>query len=75
MMTSLEIRVLVRTNGEIVLPAMPDLPPGEYDAVIVLEGPNVNDEREPLVLPVLDMGAWPESLSLRREDMYGDEGR
>ncbi len=25
--------------------------------------------------PVDDLGPWPEGLSLRREDMYGDEGR
>ena len=31
--------------------------------------------KEPLNFPVDDLGAWPESLSLRREDMYGDDGR
>jgi hypothetical protein len=25
--------------------------------------------------PVRDYGPWPEGLSLRREDMYGDDGR
>jgi len=25
--------------------------------------------------PVDDLGPWPEGLSLRREDMYGDDGR
>jgi hypothetical protein len=25
--------------------------------------------------PVHDVGLWPEGLSLRREDMYGDNGR
>ena len=32
-------------------------------------------KREPLDLPVLDVGPWPEKLSLRREDMYDDDGR
>ena len=31
--------------------------------------------REPLDFPVDDIGPWPEGLSLRREDMYGDDGR
>ena len=31
--------------------------------------------REPLDFPVDDLGPWPEDLSLRREDMYGDDGR
>ena len=25
--------------------------------------------------PVDDLGAWPADLSLRREDLYGDDGR
>lgn len=30
---------------------------------------------EPLDFPVDDLGPWPEGLSLRREDLYGDDGR
>jgi prevent-host-death family protein len=25
--------------------------------------------------PVIDAGPWPEGLSLRREDIYGDDGQ
>ena len=32
-------------------------------------------EKEPLDFPVDDLGPWPDDLSLRREDMYGDDGR
>ena len=31
--------------------------------------------KEPLDFPVDNPGPWPEELSLRREDMYGDDGR
>jgi hypothetical protein len=31
--------------------------------------------RQPLDFPVDDLGPWPEDLSLRREDLYGDNGR
>lgn len=31
--------------------------------------------KESLDFPVDDLGPWPEGLSLRREDMYGDSGR
>lgn len=31
--------------------------------------------KEPLDFPVDDLGPWPEDLSLRREDLYGDDGR
>jgi hypothetical protein len=33
------------------------------------------NKREPLDFPVISVGQWPEGLSLRREDMYGDDGR
>ena len=32
-------------------------------------------KRKPLEFPVISVGKWPEDLSLRREDMYGDDGR
>ena len=31
--------------------------------------------RKPLDFPVISVGKWPEDLSLRREDIYGDDGR
>ncbi len=31
--------------------------------------------RQPLDFPVDHVGQWPEDLSLRREDLYGDDGR
>lgn len=31
--------------------------------------------KEPLDFPVDDLGPWPEGLNLRRENMYGDDGR
>jgi hypothetical protein len=37
--------------------------------------PKTTTGREPLNFPVDDLGPWPEGLSLRREDMYGDDGR
>ena len=32
-------------------------------------------EDDLLDFPTDDLGHWPEDLSLRREDMYGDDGR
>lgn len=31
--------------------------------------------KESLDFPVISVGKWPDDLSLRREDMYGDDGR
>lgn len=32
-------------------------------------------KHEPLDFPVDNLGKWPKGLSLRRADMYGDDGR
>lgn len=32
-------------------------------------------QNQPFDFPVISVGHWPEDLSLRREDMYGDDGR
>jgi hypothetical protein len=55
------------------------IPAGEYTATIERR----DAAKRPLTtqpvnldwLPVRDLGPWPEGLSLRREDMYGDDGR
>ena len=33
------------------------------------------DDREPFDFPVISVGKWPDDVSLRREDLYGDDGR
>ncbi len=59
------------------LPA--DVPPGEH--VVVIQIADRPARQLPALafdaadLPTLDLGPWPEELSLRREEMYGDDGR
>ena len=44
--------------------------------VAKLIGQSTAAEGHPLnPFPVIDVGPWPEGLSLRREDLYGDDGR
>ena len=76
-MTIINTRLTVAPNGSIST-ATP-LPTGEHVASVEIR------ERPPRQLPTLpfdvdalpihDLGPWPEGLSLRREDMYGDDGR
>ena len=35
----------------------------------------IKTNKQSLDFPVDDLGVWPETLSLSREDMYGDDGR
>ena len=42
---------------------------------LAAQPPQQPTQRPPLDLPVDDVGPWPEGLSLRREDWYGDDER
>jgi hypothetical protein len=66
----------VTRDGTLTARVPPDVPPGEHRVVLALEdGPAAGDQRPPLDFPVDDWGAWPEGLSLRRKDLYGDWGQ
>ena len=74
------IRIQVAEDGTISgrAPAG-ELPPGEHVARIeVRERPPRQLPALPFdvgALPTLDLGPWPEGVSLRLEDMDGDDGR
>ena len=71
-MTVITTRLTVSPDGAIST-ATP-LPAGEYEAAITASATTPKPRRSVLDLPVHD-GPWDDSLSLRREDMYGDDGR
>ena len=75
-MTVVTTRIRVAPDGAIST-ATP-LAVGEYIARIEIPEPPISQSpTRPDVddLPTLDLGPWPEGLSLRREDLYGDDGR
>jgi hypothetical protein len=75
-MRTIETTALVTNDGKVSLQVPSDIPQGEYRAVLVIEDKPVKKEkRPPLDFPVMSVGAWPENLSLRREDMYDKWGR
>ena len=75
-MRTIETTALVTNDGKVSVQVPSDIPQGEYRVVLVIEDRPVNKEkRPPLDFPVMSVGAWPENLSLRREDMYDDWGR
>jgi hypothetical protein len=59
--------------------APPDVPPGEHEVIItVAPSParqQPTEEFDVNELPLHDLGPWPEGLSLRREDICGEDGR
>ena len=62
-----------KSSGGLVA-ALEGLPAGEYEAAITAPATTPKPRRSVLDLPV-HHGPWDDSLSLRREDMYGDDGR
>ena len=78
-MHDIKARIRVDADHKISGVAPPDVPPGEHEITITMAPPparqrmkkpfDVND------LPEHDLGPWPEGLSPRREDIYGDDGR
>ena len=76
-MTVITTRITV-SSDDIISTATP-LPAGEYVASIeVREPPARQLPTLPFdvdALPVRDLGPWPEGMTLRREDLYGDDGR
>ena len=76
-MRTIQTTVVVDAEHRATLQLPADITPGEHSVVVVIEeaagslatpGPWAGFPRH-------DVGPWPEGLSLRREDLYGDDGR
>jgi hypothetical protein len=65
-------RIRVDADGTISGKAPQGVPAGEYETPIEVAAPK--RRRKPLDLP-LHPEYWDDSVSLRREDIYGDDGR
>jgi len=78
-MTVITARITVAPDGTISGRAPGQVPAGEHEAsIIVADWPARQVPSEPFDasdLPTHDLGPWPAGLSLRREDMYGEDGR
>jgi len=75
-MTQIHTRIRVGPDHRISGVAPPDVPPGEHEATITLAPARQLPTKTFNVdaLPKHDL-AWDDSISLRREDMYGHDGR
>ena len=78
-MTEIRTRIMVGPDRRISGTAPADVPSGEHEVTITLAPPPTRERpEEPFdvdTLPTHDLGPWPEGLSLRREDMYDEDGR
>jgi hypothetical protein len=75
-MKAVEATATVSRDGTLTVSVPVELEPGQHRVVVVVEEAQVHQgARAPLRLPTLKVGQWPQDLSLRREDVYGDWGR
>ncbi len=74
-MRTIETVVTVDKEGLATLRLPSDVAPGEHKVVVVIE--ETTKARAPLVFSSHDVGPWPFAPGdpLRREDLYGDDGR
>jgi hypothetical protein len=78
-MAEIRTRVLVGADHRISGTAPAAVPPGEHEVTITVP-PALTRQcpSEPFdvdALPTHDLGPWPQGLSLRRENMYDEDGR
>ena len=73
-MTVITARITVGPDGAISGQAPQGVPPGEHPVAISIPTPPAGKPFTMQNFPSHDLG-WDDSISLRREDMYGDDGR
>jgi hypothetical protein len=74
-MLSIATKVHVAADGRLESLTPTGLPPGDHEAIIVIaERPQRRKRFRIEDFPKHDL-PWDDSISLRREDMYGDDGR
>jgi hypothetical protein len=74
-MRTIKTTAMIGADRKLILQLPPDITPGKYHVVLILEEQPVTVEKSALLdFPVDNLGEWPEDLSLRREDIYDDFG-
>ncbi|MBV9756924.1 MAG: hypothetical protein JO047_07705 [Alphaproteobacteria bacterium] len=78
-MDQIRTKIIVGPDHRITGTVPDDVAPGEHEVTITLPAPAGRERpHESLTvadLPTHDLGPWPQGLSLRREHLYGDDGR
>jgi hypothetical protein len=76
-MTIVTTRIRVARDGTLSGRVPHDVPAGEHEAMINVTGthPKQDSSFDVNALPSIDLGPWPAGVTLRREDIYGADGR
>lgn len=78
-MKNLSLNVTVPADRRLVVQLPDDIEPGAVRLLVIPvpkpQSKRMDDEDPIAWLPQLHLKAWPEDFPMRREDMYGDDGR
>jgi hypothetical protein len=73
---TIEAIATVTPEGKVTIQLPATVLPGNHKLVLVIdEQPVTAEKRPPFDFPLIHVDSYPADLSLRREDMYGDDGR
>jgi len=72
-MKTFQTTIVVDNEGKALIQLPAEVTPGPHRAVVVIEEPP--GPCAPLTFSAHDVGHWPESFSVRREEIYGNDGR
>lgn len=75
---TLDTVATVQEDGTVTLQLPADVTAGPHRIIAIIEEPEqAMASKKSLAedFPVIPGGKWPDDVSLRREDMYGDDGR
>ena len=73
---TIDLTATVDKNGKLIVRLPPGIPPGEHRVVLVINERHIPSGKQVAPeFPVIHVDAWPEALSLRREDLYDERGR
>ena len=75
-MRTLTLNAMRQADHKLTVRLRYDVAPGPRQIVVVFQEEASQPRSGPPSdsFPTLNVGAWPEGLSLRREDIYGDDG-
>ena len=76
-MKTIQTQIDVPGTGTLTVPVPADIAPGKHSVLVVIDESPM-PQVSALTLddfPVDVVGQWPSELSLRREDIYSDDGR
>jgi hypothetical protein len=74
-MKTIETTAVIGEDRMLHVQLPPEVAPGRHRVAVLIDDPAAVTSKRLDDFPTIDVGPWPDGLSLTREAMYGDDGR